>query len=64
MKTYRIVSKASGHSLGLYQGRTKAEAVEAMDKAAGYGSSEEAAKALGTTVDALRASLVVTEVAS
>lgn len=55
---YRITNRTSGLSLGLYWGETADEAVEAMHREAGYASSEDAAEALGSTVEALRADLL------
>ena len=60
---YRITNRTSGRSLGLYLGETPDDAVEAMDRAAGYRSSQDAAEALGATVESLRADLIVAPVA-
>lgn len=60
---YRITNRTSNLSLGLYWGETPDDAVEAMDRAAGYRSSRDAAEALGSTVEALRGDLIVEPVA-
>jgi hypothetical protein len=60
---YRITNRTSGLSLGLYWGETPDDAVEAMELAAGYRSSRDAAEALGETAESLRADLIVEPVA-
>lgn len=60
MATYNIVS-AAGMDMGSYEAETREAAIEAMHRDAGYESSEAAAEALGTTVEALHAELTVTE---
>lgn len=61
MAKYRIGNRVSGADLGVYEGETAAAAIEAMDRDAGYASSADAAESLGTTVEAMRAELVVVE---
>jgi hypothetical protein len=63
MTSYQITARDTGHGLGIYEGATDADAVEAMHRDAGYAGSGEAAAALETTVEALLAQLDV-EVAS
>lgn len=60
--SYQITARDTGHCLGIYEGATDADAVEAMHIDAGYAGSGEAAAALETTVEALRAQLDVREV--
>jgi hypothetical protein len=62
MTSYQITARDTGHCLGIYEGVTDADAVEAMHVEAGYAGSGEAAAALETTVEALRAQLDVREV--
>jgi hypothetical protein len=57
--SYQIIARDTGHCLGIYEGVTDADAVEAMHIDAGYAGSGEAAAALETTVEALRAQLDV-----
>ena len=59
MTSYQITARDTGHCLGIYEGATPADAVEAMHIDAGYAGSGEAAAALETTVEALRAQLDV-----
>jgi hypothetical protein len=59
MTSYQINARDTGHCLGIYEGATDADAVEAMHVEAGYAGSGEAAAALETTVEALRAQLDV-----
>ena len=61
MKTYCIVNKISGQDLGAFRAESADSAVEQMDREAGYASGEDAARALGTTVDEMRAELRVIE---
>jgi hypothetical protein len=61
--SYQITARDTGYCLGIYEGATPADAVEEMHRDAGYAGSGEAAAALETTVEALRAQLDV-EVAS
>lgn len=61
MTSYQITARDTGHCLGIYEGATDADAVEAMHIDAGYAGSGEAAAALETTVEALRADLIVVE---
>ena len=60
MTSYHITSEA-GMDMGTYEAETREAAIEAMHRDAGYASSEAAAEALSTTVEALRAELTVTE---
>ena len=62
MTVYRISSVTSGAALGEYEGETASEAVAALHLDAGYGSTAEAAAALGLTVEAALDDLVVEEV--
>lgn len=59
MNSYRIISSA-GVDLGVWDGATPEEAIEALDRSAGYTCSAHAAEVLGTTVEAMRADLTVT----
>jgi hypothetical protein len=61
MTSYQITARDTGYCLGIYEGATPADAVEAMHRDAGYAGSGEAAAALETTVEALRAQLDVRE---
>jgi hypothetical protein len=60
--SYQITARDTGHCLGIYEGATPADAVEELHRDAGYAGSGEAAAALETTVEALRAQLNVREV--
>lgn len=60
MTTYQITS-AAGMDMGTYAAESREAAIEAMHRGAGYESSEAAAEALSTTVEALSAELTVTE---
>lgn len=62
MTSYQITARDTGHCLGIYEGVTPADAVESMHHDAGYAGSGEAAAALATTVEALRAQLDVRKV--
>jgi len=62
MTSYQITARDTGHCFGIYEGCTPADAVEEMHRDAGYAGSGEAAAALETTVEALRAQLDVREV--
>jgi hypothetical protein len=64
MNNYSISNRSSGFDLGIFSGATADAAINAMHVDAGYRSTEHAADALGTTVEALRSDLVVTEVTS
>lgn len=61
MKLYSITNKTSAQNLGTFLGMDAADAIDAMACDAGYESQAHAAAALGTTVDALNADLVVAE---
>lgn len=64
MATFSITNRSSGLCIGDYQGRNADDAIDAMARDAGYDSQAHAAATLGTTVAALRADLIVVEVAS
>jgi hypothetical protein len=64
MTTFSITNRSSGLCIGDYAGRDADDAIDAMARDAGYDSQAHAAAALGTTVAALRADLIVVEVAS
>ena len=64
MTTVSITNRSSGLCFGDYQGRDADDAIDAMARDAGYDSQADAAATLGTTVAALRADLIVVEVAS
>ena len=64
MTTFSITNRSSGLCIGDYAGRDADDAIDAMARDAGYDSQAHAASALGTTVAALRADLIVVEVAS
>lgn len=55
---YHLINRTSGLDLGIYTAATPHAAIEAMHRDAGYSSTEDAAKALGTTPEALRADIV------
>jgi len=57
MAFFQII--ASGTDMGTYSAETADIAIETMHRDAGYESSADAATALSTTVEALRAELVV-----
>ena len=59
MISYQINERTTGHCFGIYEGATAADAVEELHRDAGYAGSGEAAAALETTVEALRAQLDV-----
>ena len=59
MTTYRMTSRTSGAYLGAYLGANFREALEALYRDAGYADAQDAADTLGTTVEALRADLIV-----
>ena len=62
MNLYSITNRTSGLHLGTYLGMDVADAIDAMACDAGYDSQAHAAAALGTTVEALFADLVIAEV--
>jgi hypothetical protein len=62
MTTYSISNRSSGFDLGIYNGSTADDAVNAMYMDAGYRDAQHAADVLETTVETLRSELVVTEV--
>lgn len=57
--TLWTITSSAGMDMGDYLAETADLAIEAMHRDAGYASSADAAQALGTTVEALRAELVV-----
>jgi hypothetical protein len=59
--TYHLTSRTGGAYLGAYSAATVAEAHEALCRDAGYAGAQEAADALGTTVEALIADLIAIE---
>ena len=61
MNLYSITNRTSGLHLGTYLGTDVADAIDAMACDAGYDSQAHAAAALGTTVEALNADLIVAE---
>jgi hypothetical protein len=61
MNLYSITNRTSGLHLGDYLGMDVADAIDAMACDAGYDSQAHAAAALGTTVAALNADLIVAE---
>lgn len=61
MNLYSITNKTSGLHLGTYLGMDVADAIDAMACDAGYDSQAHVAAALGTTVEALFADLIVAE---
>lgn len=61
MNLYSITNKTSGLHLGTYLGMDVADAIDAMACDAGYDSQAHVAAALGTTVAALNADLIVAE---
>ena len=61
MNLYSITNRTSGLHLGDYLGMDVADAIDAMACDAGYDSQAHAAAALGTTVEALFADLIVVE---
>jgi hypothetical protein len=61
MNLYSITNRTSGLHLGTYLGMDVADAIDAMACDAGYDSQAHAATALGTTVEALFADLIVVE---
>ena len=61
MYLYSISCRSSGAWLGVYHGRTRGEAVEAMHRLAGYTGTKGAAAALQRSVGELCGDLDVTE---
>lgn len=59
MNLYNITNKTSAQHLGLFPGRTSDEAVDAFYSEAGYSCRVGAALALGQSVDALLADLII-----
>ena len=61
MNLYSITNRTSGLHLGTYLGMDVADAIDAMACDAGYDSQAHVATALGTTVAALNADLIIAE---
>ena len=61
MNLYSITNRTSGLHLGTYLGMDVADAIDAMACDAGYDSQAHVATALGTTVEALFADLIIAE---
>lgn len=59
MNKYQITNKSSGLILGIYEGENEAAAMLAMNKDAGYESTEAAADVLGVTSEELSADLEI-----
>jgi len=62
MNRYRITNRLSGLDLGVFPGDTEAEAIEAMEREAGYADVAQVNAALDSTPEERRAELTVTEV--
>lgn len=60
MPCYQITNRISGHVLGIFEGATAYDAIEAMHRDAGYADTHAAAEALGVTARALVSDLVCT----
>lgn len=56
---YLITIRSTAQTMGIYQGASPDEAIEAMSRDAGYASLEAEAQAIATTADELRADLLV-----
>jgi hypothetical protein len=59
MSHYLITIRSTSQTMGIYQGASPEEAIEAMSRDAGYASLEAEAQSTGTTADKLRADLSV-----
>ena len=57
MNEYRIFNKTSGANLGVFEGESPEEAIEAMARDSGYDSQEACAEALGESVETLKPTL-------
>jgi len=60
---YLITIRSTAQTMGIYQGASPEEAIQAMSRDAGYASLEAEAQAIATTADELRADLSVEPVA-
>ena len=56
---YLITIRSTAQTMGIYQGASPDEAIQAMSRDAGYASLEAEAQAIATTADELRADLSV-----
>jgi len=56
---YLITIRSTAQAMGIYQGASPDEAIQAMSRDAGYASLEDEAQSNATTVDELRADLSV-----
>lgn len=56
---YLITIRSTAQTMGIYQGASPDEAIQAMSRDAGYASLEDEAQAIATTADELRADLSV-----
>lgn len=56
---YLITIRSTAQTMGIYEGASPDEAIQAMSRDAGYASLEAEAQDTGTTVDELRADLSV-----
>lgn len=59
---YSISNRISGHVLGVYEGDTEEQALDALAQDAGYRDYADQARQLGRTVEELRDELVLDEV--
>lgn len=59
MTRYLISNRSSGAELGVYEGETEAEALDAMARDAGYDSFAAACVVTGETVDEALDDLVI-----
>lgn len=60
---YLITIRSTAQTMGIYQGASPEDAIQAMSRDAGYASLEDEAQAIATTADELRADLSVEPVA-
>jgi hypothetical protein len=60
---YLITIRSTAQTMGIYEGASPDEAIQAMSRDAGYASLEDEAQAIATTADELRADLSVEPVA-
>lgn len=56
---YLITIRSTAQTMGIYQGASPDDAIQAMSRDAGYASLEDEAQAIGKTADELRADLSV-----
>ena len=56
---YLITIRSTAQTMGIYEGASPDEAIQAMSRDAGYASLEAEAQSTGTTADKLRADLSV-----